>query len=501
VPPGGFVLIAMPLQPEIINSFGVSTRYYEILFGVVALHQLVLMPCLAYELFATWRYMRHRSTSEGGKVMNIFTNHAYVMTFALPFSFMMPLPTALALIVAHGGTTSTSGAYLGMFLFGLPMIFASRYIEAVAQWDYCTSVRVVNALRTLSYCLICFISLIGPFSGSLWCLMLAAQFNGEAHGLMLVKFRELVNAAFDKNRLEQVVFRTFIAAILGLSLGTIVGSASVPILRTSFDILGLGLQELNPAAYSNITLLAIHLFGLMPFTLATLPASLHKAGVDTIDPSAEIYRMAPDRVRKLNIVFAFICVIFKDTVTAGLETFDVLLLEVEYGYSAESSGFFAGLAMLVAAGPMILFSSFECLLPAHLRACVRYLSFLIFVSCSFAAYPKICPFSDNFECVVFMWVFRVINYIFWSICMAFVESTLFKWAMNDNNHWASFRNLSFCQAVIIEGITKCVGPFLVRSCYEFGGRLEVCILITACETLVLCVMVFGLIMPYRVYWK
>jgi len=316
----------------------------------------------------------------------------------------------------------------------------------------------------------------------------------------LIKARELVTAAVDNENVPKFIFMNTLSATLGFGCGPIFGSLCVPMVRTSFHVMRLGLQDLNPGAYANIALLTMHIV-VTPLAIAMLPLRLHKAGVDTVDPSAEKYLAAPERARRINVVLALMCVLWKDSVASSIETFDVLLLEVEYGWDVSSSGFFAGSAMLIAAIPMMMYGQIETKIPESVNIWIHRCSFLAFVLCSFAAFESLCPFSTDSSCVLFMWVFRVFNYMFWGIAMAFLEGGLFRWATQDETRWNSFGNFSFCYSFLVEGITRSLGPFMVRSFYEHGGRFSACLFLTASETFVLIVVFVGLIAHFGKYWN
>jgi len=380
------------------------------------------------------------------------------------------------------------------------MILAARFYGPVVRWGWRTTFIVFSILHLVGIFFVTILSCCSPFTGSLWCLIAAHAVKGQGHGLILTKAREHINACLKAEEMQGFVLKSTIACNLGFALGTIGGSFAVPICRGVFLILGMGHQDLNPAAYANIVLLMGHALVFMPIAIAMLPLKLHREGVDTSDESRERYVAVSNRVRKINVAIGFLIVLFKDSVSAAIEVFDVLMLEVEYRWSVETSGFFAGAAMGVACLPLVLYSVFEKNIPARVNIWIHRSSFIAFLTCSLAAFPGVCPFSLDSYCVLFMWVFRVVNYMFWGIGMSFVEGGLFRWALPDEKHWCSLKNIAFMQTFLMEGITRSVGPFLVRAFYEHGGRFAACMFLTCCEAFVAVTVFIGLVIPYGKYW-
>merc|ERR1719172_276084 len=124
--------------------------------------------------------------------------------------------------------------------------------------------------------------------------------------------------------------------------------------------------------------------------------------------------------------------------------------------------------MIIAAFVLACYVCLKTKIPAAVRTWIHRSSCVVILVCSLAVWPGVCPFSSDTMSVLFIWVFRVINYIFWNLFVSFVSAAYFKWASHDKRHWNSFVNLTFIVSLLVEGVTRSFAPFLVRAIYEHG---------------------------------
>lgn len=509
-PAADMLLQAELSAEEVPANFGDTERYFDMLLWITLAILAIAFAILYWQLYAVWRFMRCRSTADSKQVLNNFCVCVYILGFSMSLMITMPIPTSLQLVLAHGGGTGTSGLFVSCGIFGLPAILASRFIPSVARLSWSTSLRLYIGLQIFGTALVTLVGCLGAFPGSLWCLLCGRLICGQGVGLNSMKAREHVTAAVDSDDLPTFTFRCSIAGLAGLCMGPLLGSVSVPTMRIILRNVGLGSLNLNPGAHCALCQLG-WLVLIAPCFVCLSPASTHVAGVQTSDPSREMYKAAPDRVRRLNVAACLFVLLFKDTIVCSIEVFDLLVLELEYGYSVEESGFLTTLALFMALPLMVLYTLCAHRLPYTLNCLFRRCSFIVPIIASFAAYPNLCPFSGVVEavgplrgmdkCMIYMMVGRVLLYFFWAVGSSWIAGGYFRWAVQQKGHWCSNQNMSFYCCLAIEGFTRGIGPFLLRSLYENYGRLGACVFITYFEIMVLGIVWLGLIMPWGDFWK
>merc|ERR1719243_296047 len=129
----------MHFQSDVMNhpqTYGDTTRYYELMFYMICTCVALLAPIYVYETYSVWLRMRFACTAEGGVVQKMLLKHMCLNCFLWYGCGYWTIPTSLELLTAHGGGPGLSGAYVGMHFFGAPMIFACRFVGPVVRLDW-----------------------------------------------------------------------------------------------------------------------------------------------------------------------------------------------------------------------------------------------------------------------------------------------------------------------------------------------------------------------------
>lgn len=480
---------------ELLNgvepTFGDTSRYYQILTWMVAIVVTWLVP------FATWSTRRlskevgNRPTTDPA-VCRVLIMTNCVNIFYQTFGFAMVIPTSLQLCRDHGGSTSTSGLMVSLFFFSFITVIFCKFITVFVNMTYPTALKIYCVVLTVSTLSFAIIATIGPFFGSLGGLLLAQFLGGCVHGLMTFKQREHVSMAVICSMRGWLEVAFFMSGMLGLGLGPMFGSGSVWFLRLLFRDVGLP-ADLHPGAYAAIMRFLLVAFG--AFVMLTIcPAKLHRAGVDTEDAGKQLYRDATMFARTWNICVAMLVISVQDIIIASAEVYDVLVIELEYGWGVEASGMFVTMSVLCAIPLCLTWIVWGPSLGQDGIMRVRRAGTFVLLLSSMCSWT--C-FGGGLKLLL---LGRIVFYSCIVVCISWAASVMTNFSQEEKNKLWSMCNICFINGILIEGFSRGVGPWLLRSVYESFGRFGANCLISGLQVLVILILEFGCLLPYKKYW-
>lgn len=478
--------------------FGNTARYYQIFAWTFLVIFAAALPIVFMHAWRVSIQMGQKSTAGNKDVLACLVFCINLLAFSVAVMMSMPIPASLQLTLEHGGSTGQSGLMVSLYFFALPSILAVRFVPSLARLTWPLALKIYLGLQLFTMGTFAIFACVGPFPGSLWCLLGSKAIGGLAHGLYVMKSREHIYGVLDTEEKTWFGLQQLTVSLMGFASGPMLGSACIPFMRLIFRDIGAGLQDLNPGAYVALVQLFWMIY-LTPVFLMLTPKQLHVSGVDTADEAGGFFRQAPDYVRRWNICLIICAIFFKDMVAGALEVFDVLLLEIEYGFSVDVSGIFACMTLYLAIPGILLYMVLADSLGDWVNT-IPMVGVFVPVFTSLAAYEALCPFNSTTNCVLWMLIARAICYQLWAICMGWITGNLFKWVVERPGHYATRENLAFYVGLTVEGVTRGAGPWVVRTIYEYKGRLWACAYITFCELTVCALVWLGLILPMKKYW-
>lgn len=480
-------------------TLGNTERFLEILMVLLLVLIAFLIPFFCQVLFNTWKFMRDKSTADHPRVLHTFLFGNYIFWVGYLNSLVtIPLPVCLQFILSHGGTYGLSAAFVSLKAFSLPLllvyIFGPSYIRSISYNTVCKIVFIVTPLCNV---VLAVIAMYGPFPGSLWCLMLVRLIDGQATGWRAILNRTHGPAVIPSDQLVYYSFTGTSSGFLGLCLGPAMGSLCIPALKSIFRILGLGLQDLNPGAYVMLFLAVWSVVGSL-ILWACLPRELHVAGMQTVDQVRTRMWRVPDRIRLVIVPSLLVIGLFTQAVVLTVESFDVLLLETEYGWSVTQTGLFTTMATALACPCILGFSVLSKSLSRKTSEWIYYCAPIAAFVFSLAAFPY-CPFHTTTGCVAFMIVFRSFMMVSVSLYSGWHGKQVVCWTMPNPEHWWSMRQCGLAISILTDGFMFAVAPFLMRSIYQHYGRMCTCIYMSGALVFLVCTVWIGVILPWRKY--